>query len=97
MALNSNGHFSTLMLSERAVTSHQSGREAALTFIAAPKAFMVRDQLRRDIEPAKAAGLVTIYVPSRFGPRWEPYELAVGPAYRVERFDQAVDIILAAD
>jgi putative hydrolase of the HAD superfamily len=60
-------------------------------------AFMVGDQLRRDIEPAKAAGLVTIYVPSRFRPRWEPDEVLVGPAYRVERFDQAVDIILAAN
>lgn len=60
-------------------------------------AFMVGDQLRRDIEPAKAAGLVTIYVPSRFRPGWEPDEVAVGPDYRVERFDQAVDIILAAD
>jgi putative hydrolase of the HAD superfamily len=60
-------------------------------------AFMIGDQLRRDIQPAKAAGLVTIYVPSRFRPQWEPDELAVGPDYRVVRFDQAADIILAAD
>jgi putative hydrolase of the HAD superfamily len=60
-------------------------------------AFMIGDQLGRDIEPAKAAGLVTIYAPSHFRPQWEPDEIAVRPDYRVDRFDQAADIILAAD
>ena len=60
-------------------------------------AFMIGDQLTRDIAPAKAAGIVTIYVPSCFRPRWELEETAVRPDYRVERFDQAVDIILTAD
>ncbi|WP_353646277.1 HAD family hydrolase [Mesorhizobium sp. WSM2239] len=58
-------------------------------------AFMIGDQLRRDIEPAKAAGLLTIYVPGRFRPRWEPDETSVRPDYRVERFDQGADIVLA--
>jgi len=61
--------------------------------------FMIGDQLQRDIAPAKAAGLVTIYVPGRFRPRWEPDETLVGPTFRAERFDEAVDLILtpAAD
>lgn len=57
--------------------------------------FMIGDQLQRDIAPAKAAGLVTIYVPGRFRPRWEPDETLVGPTFRAERFDEAVDLILA--
>jgi putative hydrolase of the HAD superfamily len=56
-------------------------------------AFMIGDQLQRDISPAKAAGLITIYVPGRFRPRWEPNEAAVGPAFRASRFDDAVDIV----
>ncbi|WP_287181528.1 HAD family hydrolase [Mesorhizobium sp.] len=60
-------------------------------------AFMIGDQLQRDIAPAKAAGLVTIYIPSRFRPQWEPDEAAVGPDYRVEQFDQGADIILATN
>lgn len=59
-------------------------------------AYMIGDQLRRDIEPAKAAGLITIYIPSRFRPQWEPEVSAVGPAYRVDRFDLAADLVLAA-
>jgi putative hydrolase of the HAD superfamily len=58
------------------------------------RSFMIGDQLRRDIAPAKAAGLTTIYVPSRFRPRWEPDEEAVAPSFSVERFDQAVEIVL---
>jgi putative hydrolase of the HAD superfamily len=34
-------------------------------------AFMVGDQLDRDIVPAKAAGLGTIYFPGGFLPRWQ--------------------------
>jgi putative hydrolase of the HAD superfamily len=58
------------------------------------RAFMIGDQLLRDIAPAKEAGLITIYVPGRFRPRWEPEELKVGPGFRVDHFDQAVDLIL---
>ena len=56
--------------------------------------FMIGDQLKHDIWPAKAAGLITIYVPGRFRPRWEPDEAVVGPAFRASRFDEAVDIVL---
>jgi putative hydrolase of the HAD superfamily len=34
------------------------------------RAFMIGDQLDRDIIPAKAAGLETIYFPGGFRPRW---------------------------
>lgn len=34
------------------------------------RAFMIGDQLDRDIVPAKAAGLETIYFPGGFQPRW---------------------------
>jgi putative hydrolase of the HAD superfamily len=56
-------------------------------------AFMIGDQLQRDISSAKAAGLITIYVPGRFRPRWEPDEAIVGPAFRATSFDEAVDIV----
>ncbi len=58
------------------------------------ESFMIGDQLQRDIAPAKAAELTTIYVPGRFKPRWEPHEHVVGPSYSVQSFDQAVEIIL---
>lgn len=60
------------------------------------RTFMIGDQLQRDILPAKTAGLTTIYVPSRFRPRWEPSEAIVRPSYRVDRFDQAADIIVSS-
>lgn len=42
-----------------------------LRFTGMPKrAFMIGDQLDRDIIPAKAAGLETIYFPGGFRPRW---------------------------
>lgn len=59
------------------------------------RAFMVGDQLESDIRPAKEAGLRTIYFPGGFRPRWEPVEAAVQPDYRVERFDEVPDIVLA--
>jgi len=55
-------------------------------------AFMIGDQLQRDIKPALEAGLVTIYVPSRFQPRWERSE-TVRPDYRCESFERAVDAV----
>lgn len=41
------------------------------------RAFMIGDQLDRDIVPAKAAGLETIYFPGGFRPRWS---LNISPA-----------------
>jgi putative hydrolase of the HAD superfamily len=61
---------------------------------APPRAFMVGDQLDRDIAPAKEAGLVTIYFPGGFTPRWAPNEDKVGPDYRISTFDQLVPIVL---
>lgn len=58
------------------------------------KSFMIGDQLQRDIAPAKAAGFITIYVPSRFRPKWEPEHEQVVPHYVVEDFRQAVETIL---
>lgn len=58
------------------------------------RAFMIGDQLDRDIAPAKAAGLSTIYFPGRFTPRWTPDEALTAPDYRVGDFREVVDIVL---
>jgi putative hydrolase of the HAD superfamily len=84
---------------ERVIESPKIARlyERVLRLAGRPRqSFMIGDQLQRDIVPAKVAGLITIYVPGRFRPRWEPDEEAVGPSYRVARFDQAAEIILQA-
>jgi len=60
----------------------------------AGRAFMIGDQLQRDIVPAQSAGLRTIYVPSRFRPRWETAAETVVPSHCVQRFDEAVDVVL---
>jgi putative hydrolase of the HAD superfamily len=68
----------------------------ALRLIGRPvDAFMVGDQLDRDIGPAKTAGLRTIYFPGGFRPRWEPAETDVRPDYRIESFGEVPDIVLA--
>jgi putative hydrolase of the HAD superfamily len=56
-------------------------------------AVMVGDQLERDIRPAKAAGLVTIYFPGGFRPRWEPNATEVEPDFTISRFDEVPPII----
>jgi putative hydrolase of the HAD superfamily len=58
-------------------------------------AFMIGDQLDRDIAPAKAAGLTTIFFPGKFQPRWLPTEAEVAPDYKVWDFDEAARLILA--
>lgn len=58
------------------------------------RAFMVGDQLDRDIAPAKEAGLVTVYFPGGFIPRWTPDEEKVGPDHRISSFDELVPIVL---
>lgn len=55
--------------------------------------FMVGDQLQRDIAPAKAAGLETIYFPGNFSPKWEPEAETIGPDHRITHFEQAADIV----
>lgn len=55
--------------------------------------FMVGDQLQRDMVPAKAAGLGTIYFPGEFNPRWEPSEDEVRPDHRIGDFRDVVSIV----
>jgi len=63
----------------------------------ADTAFMIGDQLDRDIAPAKAAGLTTIYFPGGFAPRWTPREAEAGPDFKVASLDEAADLVLAAE
>lgn len=67
-------------------------RVAKLSQAPAPM-FMVGDQLQRDIAPAKAAGLETIYFPGNFAPKWEPAEAEVAPHHRIDDFRRVVDIV----
>ncbi|MGB3932069.1 MAG: HAD family hydrolase [Sphingobium sp.] len=60
-------------------------------------AYMVGDQLDRDISPAKEAGLTTLYFPGGFVPRWTPDRNKVRPDYQVSDFAEAADIILAGE
>lgn len=60
----------------------------------ADSACMIGDQLDRDIAPAKAAGLTTIYFPGGFSPKWTPQEREVAPDYKVASLDEAADMIL---
>jgi putative hydrolase of the HAD superfamily len=57
-------------------------------------AFMVGDQLDRDIAPAKAAGIETIYFPGGFQPRWSPAVEKVGPDHTIASFAEVPDIVL---
>jgi putative hydrolase of the HAD superfamily len=59
------------------------------------RAYMVGDQLDRDIGPAKVAGLVTIYFPGGFRPRWISDEGAIKPDYRIESFMDVPRIVLS--
>lgn len=58
------------------------------------RAFMIGDQLDRDIAPAKAAGLETIYFPGNFMPSWQLDEGVVTPDHKVSTFDQVPPIVL---
>ncbi|UUL82533.1 HAD family hydrolase [Sphingomonas qomolangmaensis] len=60
-------------------------------------AYMVGDQLDRDIAPAKEAGLRTIYFPGNFVPRWTPDKEKVGPDHQVSDFAEAAAIILEGE
>lgn len=57
-------------------------------------ALMVGDQLDRDIQPAKAAGLGTIYFPGAFRPKWEAREMDVRPKYTISTFSEVPDIVM---
>lgn len=58
------------------------------------RAFMVGDQLDRDIAPAKVAGIGTIYFPGGFQPRWSPTVQKVRPDHVVANFAEVPDIVL---
>lgn len=59
------------------------------------RAFMVGDQLDRDIAPAKAAGLETIHFSGGFRPRWTPEEGLIQPDHQIRTFSDVSSIILA--
>lgn len=61
-----------------------------------PEAFMVGDQLDRDIAPAKAAGLETIYFPGGFQPRWSPAVEKISPDHIIASFAEVPYIVLAS-
>jgi len=69
-------------------------RVSQISLVSGPM-FMVGDQLQRDIAPAKAAGLETIYFPGSFVPRWEPSEASVQPDHRIENFEEVAAIVAA--
>lgn len=56
-------------------------------------AFMVGDQLDRDIAPAKEAGLMTIYFAGGFQPKWMPDEAKVRPDFKIESFAEVPEIV----
>lgn len=60
------------------------------------RAVMIGDQLDRDILPAKEAGLITIYFPGGFRPKWLPAEAVVKPDFVVGSFREAARIAVNA-
>jgi putative hydrolase of the HAD superfamily len=69
--------------------------ERVVTLVRHPAiAFMIGDQLDRDIAPAKAAGITTIFFPGGFEPKWQPDEHKVEPDHKIQDFNQAAAFIL---
>lgn len=60
------------------------------------RAYMIGDQLDRDIIPAKAAGLTTIFFPGGFQPKWQATESVAAPDWKVSNFEEAAAFILEA-
>lgn len=90
-AVGLNGHFTRVIEGQK----RQQLYTRILRLARLPeRAFMIGDQLDRDIAPAKEAGLATIYFPGGFRPEWAPDEAAVQPDFKVTDFKQAVQIIL---
>lgn len=56
-------------------------------------AFMVGDQLDRDISPAKDAGLITIHFPGGFEPKWAQAGKIAVPDYKISDFSEVPEII----
>jgi putative hydrolase of the HAD superfamily len=55
---------------------------------------MVGDQLSKDIFPAKAAGLLTVYFPGGFRPKWEN-DVANEPDWTIESFVELSKIVVS--
>jgi putative hydrolase of the HAD superfamily len=68
-------------------------RRALRLIHGASSAYMIGDQLDRDIRPAKEAGLKTIYFPGGFRPNWELDEHLVRPDFRINGFDAVPGIV----
>jgi putative hydrolase of the HAD superfamily len=58
------------------------------------RAYMIGDQLDRDIAPAKIAGIGTIYFPGGFQPRWSPAVEKISPDHIISSFAQVPHIVL---
>lgn len=58
--------------------------------------WMIGDQLTRDILPAQDAGLKTVYIPSRFRPKWELEGSDLEADYTATDFADAAEFVLAA-
>jgi len=86
------GHFDRIVEGPKAPALYRR----VLTLTGAPsRAFMVGDQLDRDIVPARTAGLQTIYFPGGFTPVWAPSAETVLPDYIIESFAEVPAIIEA--
>ena len=65
-----------------------------LKLVGEPRAaFMIGDQLDRDIAPAKSAGLTTFYFPGGFSPSWTPREVEIAPTFTIRSFSEVVGAI----
>jgi putative hydrolase of the HAD superfamily len=93
-AVGLDGHFSRVIEGQKRPELYT--RVFRLTALP-ERAYMIGDQLDRDIAPAKTAGLITIYFPGGFVPRWSPSEAAIGPDFRITNFQEAVGIIVGED
>jgi putative hydrolase of the HAD superfamily len=81
---------------DRVIDAPKSSRlyTRALRLLGRPKmAFMVGDQLNRDILPAKQAGLTTVYFPGGFRPKWEPETQTIRPDFQIDSFAEVPLII----
>ena len=92
-------HHKLVDLVDRVIESRKEVRlfERVLSLTNNPSlAFMIGDQLDRDIQPAQQAGVTTVFFPGGFQPKWHPPESKVVPDYKVRSFDDAASFILQA-
>jgi len=84
------GFFERVLEGRKSVALYR--RVLALTR-AGRRVYMVGDQMNRDIEPASAAGLETIYFPGGFQPRWDRGDASVEPDHVITDFSEVVEIV----